>query len=219
MPVDGITYNPLFRRPLTPISPSHPTPPPRNATEATAQKSPGTTGEDSANIAANPAVELTDEEKGRVEELKRTDREVRAHEQAHIAAGGQYVTGGATFEYQTGPDGKRYAVGGEVSIDSSEIANDPEATIRKMQVVRKAALAPAQPSGQDRSVAAAAAQKEAQARQQVMQQKMEEAQSADHPESTDTDPNHRPRKDAAYNTAGKADSIAPSTSSLVDIFA
>lgn len=119
------------------------------------------------------AKELSKEEKQEVTELKRRDAEVRAHEQAHAAAGGHLTKGGASFEYQTGPDGKRYAVGGEVSIDTSGVEGDPEATIRKMQMVRRAALAPAQPSGQDRSVAAQASQKEAQARRELAQQKTE----------------------------------------------
>ncbi len=118
--------------------------------------------------------ELTKEEELAVKELKRRDAEVKAHEMAHLGAGGQYVRGGASFEYQTGPDGRRYAVGGEVSIDTSPVAGDPKATIRKMQTVRRAALAPAQPSGQDRSVAAAASQAEAQARQELMQENKSE---------------------------------------------
>ena len=119
-------------------------------------------------------VELSDEEKRQVAELSRRDREVRAHEAAHMAAGGGHVRGGAQFSYQTGPDGKRYAVGGEVSIDTSTVRDNPEATIRKMQTVRKAALAPANPSGQDRSVAAAASAKEAQARQELQAEKTSE---------------------------------------------
>ncbi len=99
-----------------------------------------------------------------ISELKQTDKKVRAHEAAHIAAGGQYVSGGASYEYETGPDGKRYAVGGEVQIDTSEVPNDPEATISKMEVVRRAALAPSNPSSQDRSVAAAATRKMSEAR-------------------------------------------------------
>ncbi|MFW5960018.1 MAG: putative metalloprotease CJM1_0395 family protein [Chitinivibrionales bacterium] len=109
---------------------------------------------------------LTQEEKREVEKLKRKDREVRAHEQAHVAAGGSLVKGGASFEYQAGPDGKRYAVGGDVSIDTSAVKGDPAATIRKMQRVRKAALAPAKPSGQDRKVASEAAAKERAAREE-----------------------------------------------------
>lgn len=93
-----------------------------------------------------------------VSQLKARDSEVRAHEAAHLAAGGAYVTGGASFSYQTGPDGKRYAIGGEVGIDTSPIANDPEATIQKAQQIQRAALAPASPSSQDYRVAAAAMQ-------------------------------------------------------------
>ncbi len=111
--------------------------------------------------------QLTSQERKEVTHLKRVDRKVRAHEQAHVAAGGQYVQGGANFEYTTGPDGKRYAVGGEVSIDTSPVKGDPQATIRKMRTVRQAALAPAEPSGQDRQVAAKASQNEMEARKQL----------------------------------------------------
>jgi len=127
-----------------------------------------------AQKSASPADQLTEEEKQEVTDLKQRDREVRSHEAAHMAAGGGAVRGGATFSYQSGPDGKRYAVGGEVGIDTSG-GKTPEETIRKMQIVRKAALAPASPSGQDRSVAAAAASKEAQARQELNDQRMDEA--------------------------------------------
>jgi hypothetical protein len=111
-------------------------------------------------------VELSEEEKNEVEELKRRDQEVRTHEHAHVAAGGQHVRGGISYEYQVGPDGRRYAVGGEVSIDTSP-ERTPEETIRKAQTVKKAALAPAQPSSQDRQAAAAAGQMEVKARQEM----------------------------------------------------
>jgi hypothetical protein len=92
-----------------------------------------------------------------VQELRGRDAEVKAHEQAHAAAGGQYA-GSPTYEFKRGPDGNNYAVGGEVSIDASAVGGDPRATIDKMRQVRSAALAPASPSSQDRSVAASAAQ-------------------------------------------------------------
>lgn len=111
--------------------------------------------------------ELTDEEQDQVKELKDRDREVKIHEQAHAAVGGQYA-GSPSYEYETGPDGKRYAVGGEVSIDVGE-EEKPEDTIQKMQIVRAAALAPAEPSTQDLKVAAEASQKEQQARSQLSQ--------------------------------------------------
>ncbi len=108
-----------------------------------------------------------------LENLKRTDREVRAHEQAHVIAGGNLVRGAASFGYAIGPDGKLYAVSGEVSIDSSPIKDDPEATIRKMQQVVRAALAPARPSGQDRAVASEAIKTQVEAQQQIAHQQME----------------------------------------------
>lgn len=133
-------------------------------------------GDESASVDPN-ATGLDPKEEAEVEQLKERDREVRAHEQAHVAAGGQYVRGGIQFEYATGPDGKRYAVGGEVSIDTSPIPGDPQATILKAQVVRRAALAPAQPSSADRSVAATASRMEAEARRDLLEEKTEGATS------------------------------------------
>jgi hypothetical protein len=100
--------------------------------------------------------ELSEQELKLLDELQKADTEVRAHEMAHVAAGGQYVTSGAQLEYRKGPDGKRYAVAGEVSIDTSPIPEDPAATVEKMRQVQRAALAPASPSSQDRKVAASA---------------------------------------------------------------
>jgi hypothetical protein len=110
---------------------------------------------------------LSREEEQTVQELKQRDAEVRRHEAAHMAAGGA-AAGGASFEYEVGPDGRSYAVGGEVSIDMSE-GSTPQATIQKMQTVKRAALAPADPSGQDRAVAASAAAIEAKARMEMTQ--------------------------------------------------
>lgn len=121
--------------------------------------------------------ELSEGEQKQVAELKKRDREVRQHEQAHQAAGGQYASA-PSYEYQKGPDGQQYAVGGEVQIDSSPIPGDPEATIEKMRVVKAAALAPAEPSGQDRKVAAAADAAAQQARAELAAQEREERQAA-----------------------------------------
>ncbi len=106
-----------------------------------------------------------------VSKLKKRDREVRTHEQAHIAAAGGLVKGGATFSFQRGPDGKQYAVGGEVNIDTSPVSSNPEATIRKAKKIRAAALAPADPSPHDRAVAASAIALESQAKQELQNQK------------------------------------------------
>ncbi len=109
-----------------------------------------------------------------VQELASRDREVRAHEQAHAAVAGQYA-GSPTYSFVRGPDGVSYAVGGEVSIDTSPIPGDPEATLRKAQQLRRAANAPADPSSQDSSVAAQAAQMEQEARAELREQQAAEA--------------------------------------------
>lgn len=116
-----------------------------------------------------PANGLTPGEERIVAELAAADRQVRAHEQAHLAAAAGLARG-VSFTYATGPDGKQYAVGGEVSIDTSPVSGDPAATIRKAQQIRAAANAPANPSGQDRVVAAQAAQLEVAARQELAEQ-------------------------------------------------
>ena len=113
---------------------------------------------------------LTEDEKRKLDHLQARDREVRAHEQAHLGQGGSLVQGGALFDYETGPDGRRYAVGGEVHIDAGEVRGDPEKTIEKMAKVRDAALAPANPSQQDRMVAAEAARTEQRARAELREQ-------------------------------------------------
>lgn len=112
-----------------------------------------------------------------IAELVQRDREVRAHEQAHAAVGGQYA-GAPTYSFKRGPDGQRYAVSGEVSIDTAPIANDPEATLRKMEIVRRAALAPSEPSAQDLRVAAMAQGQAAQARVELAELRREEAVNA-----------------------------------------
>ncbi|WP_455211646.1 putative metalloprotease CJM1_0395 family protein [Kaarinaea lacus] len=122
--------------------------------------------------------ELSKEEQQQVEELAARDREVKTHEAAHKAAGGG-LTGPAQFSYTTGPDGKRYATGGEVSIDTSEVPGDPQATLIKANRIHAAALAPAEPSGQDRKVAAQASQMAADARAEMAKQKRDGNESGD----------------------------------------
>jgi hypothetical protein len=107
-----------------------------------------------------------------VEDLAAADRRVRAHEQAHMAAGGSLVRGGPVYEYRTGPDGQRYAVSGEVALDASPVSGNPLATIRKAERVKRAALAPADPSPQDRRVAAQAEAMANKAQQELSQARM-----------------------------------------------
>lgn len=121
------------------------------------------------NGAAKGERDLSVDDAKLVAKLKEEDRRVRSHEAAHKAAAGSLARGGS-FSYQTGPDGERYAVGGEVSIDTSPVQGKPSATILKMQQVERAALAPADPSPQDRRVAEQAAAVEAKARGELLAQ-------------------------------------------------
>ena len=138
--------------------------------------------------------EYSNKEKIDLERLKAADREVKAHEQAHRSVGGQYVRGGINYRYETGPDGQRYAVGGDVDIDASKIQGDPEATADKMAQIKRAALAPADPSPQDRKVAALATRMEAAARQEAAKKAQEEKVSEENQkqqEQKETDDNVR----------------------------
>lgn len=126
---------------------------------------------DSLKSSAEPKTngrQLTPDDLQVISNLQARDREVRAHEAAHQAAGGGAV-GGASYSYQQGPDGRQYAIGGEVSVDLSA-SGGPEAVIAQMARVRAAATAPASPSAQDLSVAAAAASIAAAARQELRTQ-------------------------------------------------
>lgn len=118
---------------------------------------------------------LTEAERREVRELRDRDQEVRAHEQAHKNVAGP-LAGPISYDTTTGPDGRQYAVGGSVDIDASP-ENDPEDTIAKMDIVIRAALAPAQPSSEDYAVARRAQQQRTQAQQELIQQQQEELQS------------------------------------------
>jgi hypothetical protein len=120
---------------------------------------------------------LSEGEHKQIDELKSRDAEVRTHENAHQSAGGQFA-GSPSYTYQTGPDGRRYAIGGEVSIDVSP-EKDPQATIAKMESVRRAATAPAEPSPQDYKVAAQAEQMMAEAERELNSAKLEQLQGGD----------------------------------------
>ena len=111
-----------------------------------------------------------------IAELAKRDREVRVHEAQHLAAAGSMASG-VQYTYETGPDGKFYAVGGSVEISVAPGAT-PEETLAKARQLRYAADAPADPSGQDLKVAAQASQMEAQAMQQIASEKPASGQGA-----------------------------------------
>lgn len=133
--------------------------------------------------------EPSEDERRAVAALEQADREVRQHEAAHAAVGGAHA-GVAHYTYAIGPDGKRYAVGGEVAIDVSPVPNDPEATIRKMEQIARAAMAPADPSSADRAVAAAAQAEAAKAREELVEQRRTETEDV---ETTPVPPPYGPK--------------------------
>lgn len=153
----------------------------------------GANGKGAVEKAAQPGATtatgepLTTEQQNQVRELKKRDEEVRAHEQAHAAVGGSYASA-PKYTYTRGPDGKKYAVAGEVQIDTSP-ERTPEATIRKMDIVIAAALAPAEPSSQDQAVARQAQQQRVQAQSELQEQRATERQERVRPaeEGEDTD--------------------------------
>lgn len=112
-----------------------------------------------------------------IRELANRDREVRTHEQAHQAVGGQHA-GPMSLTFEQGPDGKRYAVAGEVPIDISPVPGNPQATMEKAAQIRRAALAPAEPSSQDRAVAAQATQLEMTAQIELRQMERQEQEAS-----------------------------------------
>ncbi len=119
---------------------------------------------------------LSDEDKRLIRELQKRDQEVRAHERAHKTAAGSLARGSATYTYQIGPDGRRYAIGGEVHIDVSP-GSTPEESLEKARRIRSAASAPSEPSAQDHSVASDAARLEAEARKELQENRREDGQS------------------------------------------
>ncbi len=113
----------------------------------------------------------TAQQKQKISQLQNVDREVRAHEQAHLNAAQGIAVSGAHFQYQVGPDGKSYAVAGDVQIDTSAVNNNPRATLHKAVSIQHAALAPANPSTQDHRVANQAAVMARQAQSEIAKQK------------------------------------------------
>ncbi len=128
--------------------------------------------EDKKEEKPDDTTKLDSSQQQEVNKLQARDSEVRAHEAAHKAAGGG-LAGSASYSYQRGPDGKMYAIGGEVSI-SFEKGSTPQETIANARQVAAAAMAPANPSPQDFSVAASARMMELSAQQELVKQLQEE---------------------------------------------
>lgn len=162
------------------------------------------------------ATGLTEEEQSLVDALSDRDQEVRSHERAHASSGGA-LAGSPSFEFETGPDGQQYAVGGEVQIDTAPIAGDPSATIAKMETIIRAALAPAEPSSQDRSVAAAAAQMKIEALAELNASK-QTTQNGDATEESDTSTEFSPAEPSS-STSFVNPATSGSPDKIIDIIA
>ncbi|EKE81521.1 putative metalloprotease CJM1_0395 family protein [Idiomarina xiamenensis] len=151
--------------------------------------------------------QLSDEELQQLQDLQSRDREVRVHEQAHAAVGGQHA-GSPSYSYERGPDGKSYATAGEVPIDVSVVANDPQATIQKMQQVQRAALAPAQPSAADRAIAADAAMKLNQARAELAQSSAPQSQQQTQDETSASSTDETDQTSATAKATARSDNLS-----------
>lgn len=150
---------------------------------------------------------ISPEDQATLKQLKARDREVRQHEQAHLATAGGLATSGASYSYERGPDGVNYAVGGEVNIDTSP-GRTPEETLRRAEIIVAAALAPADPSGQDMAVAAQARKMALQARQEIARQQVQQAESGTtRPGMATEDSRHRIAQYYAASAPGPSPSL------------
>jgi len=157
--------------------------------------------------------QLTPEQQQEVNRLRAIDRKVHAHEQAHMAAGAG-LTGGASFQYTRGPDGRQYAIAGEVTLNVSS-GQTPESTIERASQVQAAALAPVDPSPQDRAVAAAAALMESQARAELSRMKKDELSEG----PTSSPVTESLQQATALRAYAQADTAEASSASLIDQYA
>jgi hypothetical protein len=106
-------------------------------------------------------------------ELQAISGRVKAHELAHMAVLGGAAASGIQYSYAVGPGGARYATGGSIAVDFSPVPGNPEATIRKARQIRRAALAPGDPSSADMRAAAKAYRMEKEAQKELEETRSE----------------------------------------------
>ena len=176
---------------------------------AQARLEPAQTAADPASADPGDRFELSKEEEQAVDQLRDRDQEVRNHEEAHARVGGPYA-GSPSYDYTVGPDNKRYAVSGSVPIDTAPIPEDPEGTIDKMEVVKAAALAPAQPSGQDIKVAGIAEQHKQQASAELRTLRQAETRGEFDPKTGEAAARKAAESYASAQTTGRASFVSPS---------
>jgi len=188
------TINPFFPQNSKPQKNSAENPDNKNGnTNSVSQTDKGnnTSGNKSNNNASEAIKQSQIREE--VSKLQAIENRVISHEAAHKAVGGN-LAGAASYQYSTGPDGKTYITGGEVSINISE-GKTPEETINRMQQVRAAALAPSDPSPQDYKVAALASQTEMTARLDLLSRNSENHLNSNNDKTKD--PNNENSSDSS----------------------
>jgi hypothetical protein len=116
------------------------------------------------NLSSNRAV---------IQKLQSIDIAVKTHEKTHQLILGGYASSGIQYSYIILPSGEKYAIGGSVGVDLKPVPGNPEETIRKMRIIRSAALGPLTPSSPDKRIAAKAYQLEMQAQRELERQKLE----------------------------------------------
>lgn len=149
----------------------------RGSTSKAAESSPTESSPTESNPTESNLSEsnLSESEQNEVDQLKERDQEVKRHEQAHASAAGAHSRG-ISYDYTTGPDQAQYATSGHVDIDMSPVSGDPQATIDKMQTIQRAALAPEEPSSQDRQVQSDALKMETEAKKDLQEDNLEDIQ-------------------------------------------
>ena len=86
---------------------------------------------------------------------EKNNQHILNHEKQHLAAAGKYADGGIHMDYNS----QGWATGGHVKIKMPALNKaNPKETIQHAEAVKKAALAPGDPSEQDYKVAAQASQ-------------------------------------------------------------
>lgn len=85
-----------------------------------------------------------------IDKFENLDAKTKVHEQAHAANG--TTTAPIQYNYQVGPDGKLYASGGSVRLDTS-IPDDEGAANAKLEELKDASSAPSQLSAADAQIA------------------------------------------------------------------
>lgn len=158
---------------------------------------------------------LTPEQQQELTKLKKTDADVKAHEQAHLSAASGISASAPSYTYEEGPDGQKYAVGGEVNVSFDE-TGDPEKDKASAETMKRAALAPADPSSQDRAVARNAdkmiAEDEKKIEELKEKERAQKEQDSKEKESSSEKTDKTPENTSASKTL-TTEEVAPNTQS------